>query len=99
MPRYTWSTNYLITMPSTAQGSKSERAVLAVETIGPAVLNGGATTFQTISHQDHQEQHHPHLQENYISSSYIPLKIILHRSDDLPGPGSSGWLNLSHFPH
>ena len=48
----------------TAQGSKSERAVIAVETIGPAVLNGGATNFQTITHQDYQELHHPHLQEN-----------------------------------
>merc|ERR1711963_521003 len=28
-----------------AKGSKSERAVIAVETIGPAVLNGGVTTF------------------------------------------------------
>ena len=30
---------------SLAQGSKSERAVSAVEAIGPAVLNGGVTTF------------------------------------------------------
>ena len=75
--RNTWSTKYMITMRSTlhtAQGSKSERAVIAVETIGPAVLNGGATSFQMITHQDHQEQHHPHLQENWISS-YIILKI------------------------
>ena len=30
---------------SSPQGSKSERAVSAVEAIGPAVLNGGVTTF------------------------------------------------------
>ena len=30
---------------SLPQGSKSERAVSAVEAIGPAVLNGGVTTF------------------------------------------------------
>ena len=30
---------------SLRQGSKSERAVSAVEAIGPAVLNGGVTTF------------------------------------------------------
>ena len=26
-------------------------------------------------------------------------KILVSRSDNLPGPGSPGWLNLSHFPH
>ena len=30
---------------SLPKGSKSERAVSAVEAIGPAVLNGGVTTF------------------------------------------------------
>ena len=26
-------------------------------------------------------------------------KILVSRSDNLPGPGSPGWLNLAHFPH